>query len=635
MQDPVEILKKYWGFSSFRPLQQEVIQSVLSANDSLALMPTGGGKSICFQVPSLAMDGICLVISPLIALMKDQVHNLKKKGIPALSIYTGMSFIEVKKTLQNAVYGNFKFLYISPERLQTDLFKEFLPALKLNLIAVDESHCISQWGYDFRPAYLHIAEIRELFPDVPVLALTASATGAVQKDICEKLQFRKGYEVFKQPFERPNLSYSAFHLSSKQQKLLQILQKVPGSGIVYCKTRKRTKEIAEILQLNGISANFYHAGLSNEERTIRQQNWINNQTRIICCTNAFGMGIDKPDVRTVIHFDVPEALENYYQEAGRAGRDEKKAYAVLLYNSKEISTIKEQSAIKFPSMEMIRKTYAALCNYFQLAAGCGEQVSFDFDMNTFVQRFGLDTFTVNNVIKILEQEELLNLSEQLLKPSTVEFCVSKNDLEIFEQTEPSFDPVIKGLLRFYQGIFDFPVTINEDRLAKFISVKKDFLIESLNELNRLGIIEYVGQKENPQILFLQNRVHAKDLIINEKNLATRKHAYEKRLAAMVNYVLDSKSCRSQMIANYFNDSTTKPCGICDHCLEKAKLPPTLEEIQQISKYIKAICKKEPVSLPALLNQMPAFSKHKIKKIVSFLQEENQLSVTIDGLLMVV
>jgi len=445
MSTAVEILKKYWNYDSFRPLQQEIIDSVLSANDTLAIMPTGGGKSICFQVPSMSKEGLCLVISPLIALMKDQVLNLKKKGIPALSIYSGMSFTEVKKTLQNAAYGNFKFLYVSPERFETDLFLEFLPLIKVNLIAVDEAHCISQWGYDFRPAYLRIAAIREYFPDVPILALTASATLEVQKDICDKLLFKKNQKSFQQSFERANLSYSAFELSSKQNKLLTILKKVSGSGIVYCKTRKRTKEIAEMLNLNGISADHYHAGLSNEERNKKQEDWINNKTRIIACTNAFGMGIDKPDVRTVVHYDVPDALENYYQEAGRAGRDGKKSYAVLLYNHAELNQLKKQVPIKFPSLQTIRKIYGALCNFLQLPSGSGEGKSFDFDINTFSKNFTLDAFIINSALKILAQEELITYSEQFFSPPTVEFTIDKKALHLFEQSHPQYEEVIKGL----------------------------------------------------------------------------------------------------------------------------------------------------------------------------------------------
>ncbi|MEO6836881.1 MAG: ATP-dependent DNA helicase RecQ [Ginsengibacter sp.] len=527
MKEPKEILKEYWGYDSFRPLQEEIINSILASQDTLALMPTGGGKSICFQVPAMINEGICLVVSPLIALIKDQVANLKKKGIPALSVYSGMSFIEVKKTLQNAAYGNFKFLYVSPERLETELFLEYLPSLKLNLIAVDESHCISQWGYDFRPSYLRIAAIREYFPKVPVLALTASATLEVQKDICEKLKFKKGALSFQQSFERPNLSYSVFELSIKQNKLLTILKKVPGCGIVYCKTRKKTKEIAEMLKMNGILADFYHAGLTNEDRNKKQEEWINNKTRIIVCTNAFGMGIDKPDVRTVVHYDVPDALENYYQEAGRAGRDGKKSYAVLLYNESEITDLKNKVSSRFPSKEIIRKIYGSLCNFLQLPSGSGEGLSFDFDINTFVKNFKLDTFTVNSVLKILEQEKLINYSEQFFSPPTIVFTTDKSLLNTFEKSYPQYEDLIKGLLRSYDGIFDFPAVINETQLSKFVSVKKENLQKSLFELKEMGIIDYVSQKEKPQIFFLHDRVKADDLFINEKNILLRKKNFEK------------------------------------------------------------------------------------------------------------
>ena len=632
MSDPAEVLKKYWGYDSFRPLQLEIIDSVLAGHDTLALMPTGGGKSICFQVPALVNEGLCLVISPLIALMKDQVLNLKKKGIAALSIYSGMNFIEVKKTLQNAAYGNFKFLYVSPERLETDLFLEFLPILKINLIAVDEAHCISQWGYDFRPPYLRIAAMREYFPNIPVLALTASATLEVQKDICEKLSFNKDQNSFHQSFERANLSYSAFDLSSKQNKLINILKKVPGSGIVYCKSRKRTKEIAELLKLNGISADHYHAGLSNDERNSRQEDWINNKTRIISCTNAFGMGIDKPDVRTVIHYDVPDALENYYQEAGRAGRDEKKSYAVLFYNELELNELKKQSDIRFPPKEMIKTVYAAMCNYFQLPSGSGEGISYDFDINSFVKRFKLEAFVVNNVLKIFEQEELINYSEQFFSPSKVEFTVTKPDLELFEKTYPQYDEVIKGLLRSYEGIFDYSGSINETQLAKFISIKKEDLINSLNEINRMGIIDYTAQKEKPQITFLQNRVNANDLVINEKNLLKRKQAFEKRLNAMVYYTMNQNRCRSQMIANYFNDQNVKRCGVCDNCIRDKKIVISTEEFNRISDGIKNIIKEHDASLLQLFQKLPAFNQNKIRNILNFLQEENKVSISQDGLI---
>jgi len=632
MKDPVEILKKYWGYESFRPLQEEVITSVLSGNDCLALMPTGGGKSICFQVPALATEGLCLVISPLIALMKDQVLNLKKKGIPALSVYSGMNFIEVKKTLQNAAYGNFKFLYVSPERLETDLFLEFLPLININLIAVDEAHCISQWGYDFRPPYLRIATIREFFPKIPVLALTASATLEVQKDICDKLNFKEGYRSFHQSFERPNLSYSVFDLSSRQNKLIDILKKVFGSGIVYCKSRRRTKEIAELLKLHGISADYYHAGLTNDERNSKQEDWINNKIRIICCTNAFGMGIDKPDVRIVIHYEVPDALENYYQEAGRAGRDEKKAYAVLFYNDLELNELQKQPNIKFPAKETIKNIYAALCNYFQLPSGSGEGISIDFDINSFVKNFKLEAFVVNNVLKILEQEELINYSEQFFSPSTVSFTVTRSALQEFEKSYPQFDDVIKGLLRSYEGIFDYPCSINETQLSKFVSIKKEKLIDQLQEIHRMGIIEYNPQKEKPQIMFLQNRVNSKDLVINEKNILKRKQAFETRLNAILYYTKNQNRCRSKMIASYFNDNAVKRCGICDNCLRDKKVVILTEEFNTIRDGIRDIIKINPVSLTILVQHLSFVKKNKILKILTYLQEENEVTISKEGLI---
>jgi ATP-dependent DNA helicase RecQ len=632
MSTAVEILKKYWGYDSFRPLQQEIIDSVLSANDTLAIMPTGGGKSICFQVPSMSKEGLCLVISPLIALMKDQVLNLKKKGIPALSIYSGMSFTEVKKTLQNAAYGNFKFLYVSPERFETDLFLEFLPLIKVNLIAVDEAHCISQWGYDFRPAYLRIAAIREYFPDVPILALTASATLEVQKDICDKLLFKKNQKSFQQSFERANLSYSAFELSSKQNKLLTILKKVSGSGIVYCKTRKRTKEIAEMLNLNGISADHYHAGLSNEERNKKQEDWINNKTRIIACTNAFGMGIDKPDVRTVVHYDVPDALENYYQEAGRAGRDGKKSYAVLLYNHAELNQLKKQVPIKFPSLQTIRKIYGALCNFLQLPSGSGEGKSFDFDINTFSKNFTLDAFIINSALKILAQEELITYSEQFFSPPTVEFTIDKKALHLFEQSHPQYEEVIKGLLRSYDGIFDFPSAIDEDRLSKFIPIKKERLLQLLHQLKTYNIIDYTPQKEKPQIYFLQNRVRAEDLFINEKNILKRKEAYQKRLNSMIGFCTNKILCRSQAIGIYFNDPHLEACGVCDNCLENKNISLSNEEFNAISAQIKKLTDETFISSSQLFAKLTAFKENKIRKVLKFLLEENIIQVNNEGLI---
>ena len=629
MENPVEILKKYWGYDAFRPLQAEIINSILNGHDTLALMPTGGGKSICFQVPAMMKEGLCLVISPLIALMKDQVANLKQKGIPALSIYSGMSYVEVMKTLKNAAYGNFKFLYVSPERLETELFLEYFPAININLIAVDEAHCVSQWGYDFRPPYLRIASIREI-KNVPVLALTASATIEVQNDICDKLSFKNKYNRFQQSFERSNLSYSVFTPSSKQNKLLEILKKVNGSGIVYCRSRKRTREIEELLTLNGIKASHYHAGLSNDLRNTRQEEWINNKTRIIACTNAFGMGIDKPDVRTVIHYDVPDALENYYQEAGRAGRDGKKSYAILFFTEQEINDLKKQSFKRFPDLPTIKKIYASLVNYLQLPSGSGEDLSFDFDINDFVKKFKVDAFTVNSVLKILEQEELISYSDQFFSPSVVVFTTEKAEMELFEKNYPQYDPVIKGLLRSYEGIFDYPSAIDESHLSKFISTKKEKIIADLFEIKKIGIIDYTPQKENPQIKFLENRVNTSDLIINQKNIQKRKYAFEKRLHAIIEYIRKEHSCRSKMIAAYFNDLNVKRCGICDNCLKEKNITITKEEFEKIKEGIKTSISTRPLNLKQLLPEMHSFKQNKIMKILNFLQEENIVSITEDG-----
>ena len=632
MENAVEILKKYWGYDTFRPLQDEIINSILEGNDTLALMPTGGGKSICFQVPAIMKDGLCLVISPLIALMKDQVANLKQKGIPALAIYSGMSYIEVIKTLKNAVHGNFKFLYVSPERLETDLFQEYFASMNISLLAVDEAHCVSQWGYDFRPPYLRIANIRESLRKVPVLALTASATIEVQNDICDKLAFKNKYKSFQQSFERSNLSYSVFNPSSKQNKLIEILKKVNGSGIVYCKSRKRTREIEELLNFNGIKSSHYHAGLSNEARNTRQEEWINNKTRIIACTNAFGMGIDKPRVRTVIHYDVPDALENYYQEAGRAGRDGKKAYAVLFFNEQEIEDLKKQPSIRFPDIATIKSVYASLANYFQLPAGAGEDISFDFDLNDFVKKFKQDAFTTNNVLKILEQEELISYGDQFFIPSMVTFTCDKAEMDLFEKTYPQYDPVIKGLLRSYEGVFDYPSAINENHLATFISRTKEQLVADLIEIKKMGIIDYTPQKENPQIKFLRNRVSSADLVINQKNILKRKDAFEKRLHSMIGYIKNEHSCRSKMIAKYFNDVKIKSCGVCDNCLREKNISINKEEFEKIRKGIENLIASQPLNPKQLIREMPDIKRNKILKILHFLQEENIVSITEDGLI---
>ena len=627
----IDLLKNYWGYDAFRPLQQEIINSVLDGKDTLALLPTGAGKSICFQVPALSKEGLCLVISPLIALMRDQVESLKKKGIPALSIYSGMNFFEVKRTLENAVNGNYKFLYVSPERLETNLFLEYLPGMNINLIAVDEAHCVSQWGYDFRPPYLRIATIREHLPAIPLLALTASATKEVQDDICIKLAFKNDHNRFKKSFERPNLSYSIFSPSSKQNKLLEIIKNVPGSGIVYCKTRKRTKEVADLLKMNKISANFYHAGLPGNERTTIQENWIKNETRIIACTNAFGMGIDKSNVRTVVHYDVPDALESYYQEAGRAGRDDKKAYAVMLFHQSELDDLEKQSALRYPPFEEVKNVYKALVNYLQLPSGSGEGIYFEFDINDFVKKFKLNVYTVTFSLKIMEQEEYISYNEQVFLPSTVVFCCDKDHLQEFEKTYPYLEPVIKGLLRSYEGIFDYPSAIHENQLAGFINKEVMDVKSDLKNLQQYGIIEYHPQKDKPQIQFLRNRINASDFSINQDNLLKRKTAYEKRVKAMIGYV-NIHACRSKTIGNYFDDLSIKPCGICDNCINEKGLIISKTEFENINMNIEKLIQEAPVHSNSLLKNLGAFKKDKVWKVINYLLSENKLSITEAGLI---
>ncbi|HVG41646.1 MAG TPA: ATP-dependent DNA helicase RecQ, partial [Chitinophagaceae bacterium] len=453
MHDIHSILKEYWGYSSFRPLQEDIIQSVIQKRDTLALLPTGGGKSLCYQVPAMAQDGLCLVISPLIALMKDQIENLRTKGIMALGIYSGMSRRQIVQTLKNATSDYYKLLYVSPERIETSLFLEYLPALNINLIAVDEAHCISQWGYDFRPSYLRIAALRNELPNVPVLALTASATEVVQNDICEKLALVTP-QILRQSYNRLNLSYSVFSADSKLSKLIEVVQKVQGSGIVYCKSRKRTAEIAGLLQMHHLSAQFYHAGLSSEERSKRQEEWIGNKIKTIVCTNAFGMGIDKPDVRFVVHADMPDSLESYYQEAGRAGRDGKRSYAVLLYNNEDVADLKQLHVKRYPSFEQIKVVYNALVNYLQIPVHSGEDVSYTFRFEEFIRHFKLDSVTALYALKALEGDGWIFFNERNFTPSTLSFTTTKKDLHDFQNTYPQYEELLTTLLRTYEGIFD-------------------------------------------------------------------------------------------------------------------------------------------------------------------------------------
>ena len=541
-----------------------------------------------------------------------------------------MSFLEVKKTLQNAAHGNYKFLYVSPERLATDLFLDYLPSMNINLIAVDEAHCISQWGYDFRPSYLRIAAVREQLPKIPILALTASATQSVQNDICEKLLFKKTEQRFQQSFERANLSYSVFNVVSKQNKLLEILTNVKGSGIVYCKSRKQTKDIAELLTLNNINADFYHAGLSNDERNKRQENWINNSTRIITCTNAFGMGIDKPDVRLVVHYSVPDCIENYYQEAGRAGRDGKRAYAVMLYNHREVADMQLQSDIRYPDKATIKQVYIAIMNHLQVAAGSGEGNSFDFDMASFSAAFKINMLTATYAIKTLEQEEILWFNEVFFKPSTLVFNSNREQLEDFEKQFPSFEKLIKGLLRSYEGIFDYPATIYETELARFIKKSTEEVKKELKQLQHYGIVTYDAQKDTPQLSLRINRMYADSFIINLDNYNERKNNFETRVKAITEFITNTIKCRSQIIGNYFNDHAIKRCGICDNCINLKSLRMSKEEFEKIALYILEWSEQHSGEMKELIESGKPFKKEKICKVLDYLQSEKKIAVSREG-----
>jgi ATP-dependent DNA helicase RecQ len=593
-----QILKQYWNHDDFRPMQEEIIQSVLLGHDTLALLPTGGGKSVCFQVPALAKEGICIVISPLIALMKDQVENLKEKGIEAVSIVSGMGKHEIDIALDNCIYGQVKFLYLSPERLLSELVRERIKYMKVNLIAVDEAHCISQWGYDFRPPYLHIADLRDLHPDVPVLALTATATTEVREDIQQKLRFRKP-NIFKKSFERKNISYVVQNAENKLRKLLDIAKGIKGSGIVYVRSRKETAEIAKFYNENGIKAEYYHAGLEAGLRSQKQENWKNNRTLIIVATNAFGMGIDKPDVRFVIHKDPPESLEAYYQEAGRGGRDEKKAYAVLLYNPSDRLKQEKKFELSFPSIPEIKQVYHFLANYYQLAYEAGEGLSLDLDLGDFCSRFKLDAVKTINSLKFLEQDEYLSFNESVFLPSRFRFEVLNEQLYNFQIQNPGWDPFIKTLLRSYGGAFENYVRLREFDLARRTNMNVQQVIDGLKQLQDFKILNYQQQTDMPQVTWLKPRQHAKALYINKKAIDERKATYRKKMEAVFAYA-EHKKCRSQMLLAYFDEPNADKCGVCDVCLEEKRKRNASEIFDDITSEIVQLLGNTSMDLASLV-----------------------------------
>lgn len=589
MSTPANILKQYWGYAQFRPPQDKVIDAVLKQQDVLAILPTGGGKSICFQVPAMMMEGVCLVITPLIALMQDQVKQLKQRGIAAVAVHAGMHYREIDITLDNCVYGQQKFLYLSPERLQTELFKERVKKMKVCLVAIDEAHCISQWGYDFRPPYLQIAGLREVHPNIPFIALTASATKQVKDDIIQKLKFRHGV-TFQKSFARDNLSLVVRKSELKEKKLLEILRKVPGSAIVYVRSRKATVVLATFLKKNSISSTFYHAGLTHAERSGRQEEWITNQCRVMVATNAFGMGIDKADVRVVVHMDLPETLEAYYQEAGRAGRDGKRSYAAILYHTTDLDSLKLKVEQSQPDLPVLKNTYQALANFFHIALGSSQGESFDFDLDLFCKRLNLKSMEVYPALKKLEEFGLIEFNESFYRPSVLHFTFDNKKLYEFQVAHARFDPIIKALLRLYGGeLYTEFTSISETQVAQMLRLSVGVVRLELEQLHNLQVLVYEPVNDSPKITFVTARMDATRLPIDMAEFARRRELHLEKMAAIINYTAQTHRCRMQLIQEYFNEITDATCGTCDVCIEKHKQENTalFKDYEQQINYLLA------------------------------------------------
>lgn len=625
-----EILKQYWNYDNFRGIQEEIIESIGKGHDTLGLMPTGGGKSITFQVPALAQPGLCLVITPLIALMKDQVRNLRDRGIKALAVYSGMTREEIVVALENCIFGDYKFLYISPERLDTDIFRAKLRNMKINMITVDESHCISQWGYDFRPAYLKISEIRELLPTVPVLALTATATPEVVKDIQTKLGFREDSRIFRMSFERKNLAYIVRNTESKQEELLHILNSVSGSAIVYTRNRKRTREVAELLVNNKITATFYHAGLNNDVKDQRQKSWLSGESRVMVATNAFGMGIDKPDVRLVIHVDLPDSPEAYFQEAGRAGRDGQKAYAVLLYAKSDKATLSKRITDTFPDKEYIRKVYEDVNYYFQMAMGDGLGCTFAFNLDEFCRNFKHFPVQADSALKILTRAGYLEYTDEQDNASRILFTIHRDELYKLRETDPETEKLINVILRSYTGLFTDYAYINEDSLAIRSGLTRQRIYEILLMLTRRHILHYIPRKKTPYIIYTRERQEAGRLAITRDIYEERKESYITRIKAMTEYATAEDKCRSRMLLRYFGEKNEHNCGLCDVCLSKHHSGMKLGEFQEMENQIREQLETSPLSAATLLNRING-EREKAERVLSYLLSEEIIQSN-DGIL---
>lgn len=615
-----EILKQYWGYDHFRGIQEEIIENIGNGHDTLGLMPTGGGKSITFQVPALSKDGICLVITPLIALMKDQVQNLKRRGIKAIAVYSGMTREEILVALENCIFGDYKFLYISPERLDTEIFRIKLRSMKVSMITVDESHCISQWGYDFRPAYLKISEIRTLLPDVPVLALTATATPQVVEDIQQKLSFREGSRVFRMSFERKNLAYIVRPTENKQEELLHILTKMNGSSIVYTRNRKRTREVAELLANHQITATFYHAGLNNDVKDLRQKQWQTGEYRVMVATNAFGMGIDKPDVRLVIHIDMPDSPEAYFQEAGRAGRDGQKAYAVLLYAKSDKITLSKRISDTFPDKEYIRKVYEDLQYFFQMAMGDGLGCTYAFNLDEFCRNFKHFPVQADSALKILTRAGYLEYTDEQDNGSRLIFTLRRDELYKLQEYDADTEKVLNTLLRSYTGLFTDYAYISEESLSVRTGLDRQKIYDTLIMLTQRRILHYIPRKKTPYIIYTRERVEKEHIHLSREVYEDRKDSYATRIKAMTEYATAEENCRSRMLLHYFGEKNRHNCGHCDVCLKKHESGISQAEYEKISNAITESLKEKPLPIADLIATLP-FSPSHMEQVVSYLVAE--------------
>ena len=625
-----EILKKYWGYDSFRGIQEDIINSIGKGNDTLGLMPTGGGKSITFQVPALAQDGLCIVITPLIALMKDQVRNLRERGIKALAVYSGMTREEIVVALENCIFGDFKFLYISPERLNTEIFQTKLKRMKVCMITVDESHCISQWGYDFRPAYLNIADIRKLLPNVPVLALTATATPEVVNDIQERLAFKEGSQVFRMSFERKNLAYIVRHTESKQEEILHILNKVQGSAIVYTRNRKRTRELAEMLVTNNITATFYHAGLANEAKDQRQKSWLSGENRVMVATNAFGMGIDKPDVRIVIHADVPDSPEAYFQEAGRAGRDGNKAYAVLLYAKSDKTTLNKRITDTFPDKEYIREVYEHIQFHYQMAMGDGFGCTYPFNIDEFCRNFKHFPIQVDSALKILNRAGYLEYTDEQDNASRLIFTLQRDELYRLQEYDADTEKLINVILRSYTGLFTDYVYINEESLEIRSGLNRQRIYDILVMLTQRRVLHYIPRKKTPYIIYTRERQEKNRIQLTRDVYEDRKESYATRIKAMVEYATAEEKCRSRMLLRYFGEKNENNCGQCDVCLQKHDTGIKQGEYLQWKERILETLSEAPCPVADIAIRLNA-EIERIEPIISFLIAEEIIRMD-DGVL---